>query len=446
MNKRLILAGLTLLSVCVPAVFGQRNVGDSAYIAPVPLPGFPEGILVHEDKFYVAGPAYFPPAGFGMIWEYDLASGTLLRTIPLIGETAPSGTSNLAFDPQGNIYCIVAALGVVKVNLTTLQQTIYAPPPPVVYPSSSPDGSYLMNDMDFDAAGNLYVTDSYQATIWRIPPGGGPMQQWLHATPFNSYYIHLGFGLNGIRIDKANNVMYVDQSTDANLTGYLYRIPITPNPTYEQVQVLHIWPYTGNGTTYPAGCDGVELAASGHVYVSLPGFSQIAVIDPTIPNIFDNQIAIYGGPANTGNPNSPLPWANPANMSFDNSGLRILLTNHAVLVPAPVPPALFAVLDLYVNEVGPPGYPTITATPNPISVNGAPVGTTTISWNAPQAQIIEVHVGSPTGPLFTHDVNSGSMATGAWVTNGMTFYLQDVTGSKPLTSANTLATVAVALQ
>ena len=65
---------------------------------------------------------------------------------------------------------------------------------------------------------------------------------------------------------------------------------------------------------------------------------------------------------------------------------------------------------------------------------------TTISWNAPTASVIQVRVGSPSGALFTDNFNSGSMQTGAWVTNGMTFYLQDVSNGKALTSANTLAT------
>lgn len=88
---------------------------------------------------------------------------------------------------------------------------------------------------------------------------------------------------------------------------------------------------------------------------------------------------------------------------------------------------------------------TITATPNPIPVAAGELGTTTLQWYAPLASLVEVHVGSPTGPLFTRNGSQGSAATGAWVTNGMTFYLQNVTDGLPLTSANTLATVTVAL-
>lgn len=87
-----------------------------------------------------------------------------------------------------------------------------------------------------------------------------------------------------------------------------------------------------------------------------------------------------------------------------------------------------------------------TVEPNPILVTGSSVGTAVISWNAPNASIIEVHVGSPDGKLFTHNNNRGSMVTGPWITDGMTFYLQDVSNGQSLTAANTLATAVVHLQ
>lgn len=88
----------------------------------------------------------------------------------------------------------------------------------------------------------------------------------------------------------------------------------------------------------------------------------------------------------------------------------------------------------------------LTASPNPIQVTGAADGTATISWNAPNASYIEIHVGSPNGPLLAYGGNHGSAQTGPWVTDGMTFYLQDVTGGKPLSANNTLATLVVHLQ
>jgi hypothetical protein len=88
----------------------------------------------------------------------------------------------------------------------------------------------------------------------------------------------------------------------------------------------------------------------------------------------------------------------------------------------------------------------LTASPNPIPVTGGADGSTTISWNAPTSQLIQVRVGGPNGALFTSNVNTGSMMTGAWVTEGLTLYLQDVTGGKALTSENTLATLVLHLQ
>ncbi len=89
--------------------------------------------------------------------------------------------------------------------------------------------------------------------------------------------------------------------------------------------------------------------------------------------------------------------------------------------------------------------PSLTASPNPITVMGAADGITTINWNAPNGSDVEIHVGSPNGPLFASGGNQGSAQTGPWVSDGLTFYLQDVTNGKPLTASNTLATLIVHL-
>jgi hypothetical protein len=88
----------------------------------------------------------------------------------------------------------------------------------------------------------------------------------------------------------------------------------------------------------------------------------------------------------------------------------------------------------------------LTASPNPIPVTGgAAYGATTINWNAPNVSHVEVHIGSPSGPLFVSGGSQGSAQTGPWVADGMTFYLQDVTNGKPLTPGNTLTTLIVHL-
>jgi parallel beta-helix repeat protein len=100
-----------------------------------------------------------------------------------------------------------------------------------------------------------------------------------------------------------------------------------------------------------------------------------------------------------------------------------------------------------INAPCPSTGPSFTASPNPIPVTGAAtLGMTTLSWSVPGADVIEIHIGSPNGPLFTQMGTRGSIQTGLWVSDGLTFYLQDVTGGKPLTSDYTLATLVVHLQ
>jgi hypothetical protein len=83
------------------------------------------------------------------------------------------------------------------------------------------------------------------------------------------------------------------------------------------------------------------------------------------------------------------------------------------------------------------------ASPNPIyTSNLYGLGQTTLTFKAPiTVTNIEIRIGSPDGRLLGSADNSGTAKTGPWVTNGMVFYLQNVTGGLPLTAGNTIATV-----
>ncbi len=84
-----------------------------------------------------------------------------------------------------------------------------------------------------------------------------------------------------------------------------------------------------------------------------------------------------------------------------------------------------------------------TATPNPVTVtDGTKLGITKLTWNTTATKFVEIHVGKPDGPLLCQGFGSGSCDTAKWVTDGMTFYLQDSTGKVTDPSA-TLAAVTV---
>lgn len=89
---------------------------------------------------------------------------------------------------------------------------------------------------------------------------------------------------------------------------------------------------------------------------------------------------------------------------------------------------------------------TFKADPNPIQVcDGSGLGVSTLTYTAEGPTAVQVRVGSPNGVggLLAHSGPKGASKTGKWVSNGMTFYLQDASEGRTLTPDNTLATVTV---
>jgi len=78
--------------------------------------------------------------------------------------------------------------------------------------------------------------------------------------------------------------------------------------------------------------------------------------------------------------------------------------------------------------------------------DGARLGVATLAWTSAGAKTVEVRVDAPDGPLLCRGGSSGSAATGAWVRDGMVFFLQDVSGGNQLPAGHTLATVTATLQ
>ncbi len=82
-----------------------------------------------------------------------------------------------------------------------------------------PGGAAGANDLALDAAGNLYVTDSFAQVIFRLPAGGSAFEPWAAGGAFGGADITL----NGIAFDGASSLYVVKY-----LTHELYRVPIGP--------------------------------------------------------------------------------------------------------------------------------------------------------------------------------------------------------------------------
>jgi SAM-dependent methyltransferase len=72
-------------------------------------------------------------------------------------------------------------------------------------------------------------------------------------------------------------------------------------------------------------------------------------------------------------------------------------------------------------------------------------GALKLDWKIKATKEVQIRINSPTGPLLSHSGTSGNVTTGEWVHNGMTFFLQDISDAKELTTANTLSKLSVSV-
>src|SRR5215218_8185052 len=187
-----------------------RPYGDAQVLATFPTPpGFPEGIAVKGNKVYVSGPARFGTSGTGpsTVVAFNRDTGALEATYTTQGEALAFEHANscIAFDGNGKLFVLNIQLGMYRIDTGSGAQESYSTPfPDLPACSAAPapcsptlfDAPALPNDIAFDEDGNAYVTDSLQATIWRVAPGGGTPQVWFQDARFASSFV----GTNGIRL------------------------------------------------------------------------------------------------------------------------------------------------------------------------------------------------------------------------------------------------------
>jgi hypothetical protein len=96
------------------------------------------------------------------------------------------------------------------------------------------------------------------------------------------------------------------------------------------------------------------------------------------------------------------------------------------------------------RTVSPAAAVSLTARPlRMVDEDGTGLGVTELVWTISPPRFCEIRIDAPDGKLFATASTSGSSKTEKWVKNGMTFFLQDVSGGRSLTRENTLAEVTV---
>jgi outer membrane protein assembly factor BamB len=277
--------------------------------------------------------------------------GKLKRTYDITGQdlSAEHGLTGMAMDADGALYIGSLAPPVIyKLDPGTGRQTTYATlrDVPVCSDSVKADCSNASQDMkpwpDYIAIapdGSIYETDSLQALIWKVPPGGGKGQIWLTDSRLQSLLGPPAFGPSAMKLGPDHKTLWfttVEGPTGDGdpSAGRIWRVSIhddgTPGPLNQF--------YVAQSADAPGG---MGFAKSGDVYVTLTGSNAIAQIGPD-----GKEKARFPDPVT--NMTFTPPLDGPLDVAFRGNSLLVansgFVSNNA---------SSFALLDVTVGE---PGY------------------------------------------------------------------------------------------
>jgi sugar lactone lactonase YvrE len=218
----------------------------------------PEGLAVDAaGNFYVADFAVSgTPSGVGQVVVFD-RHGDLKRVLNVAGSSTL--LLGLDFHPITHALLVLDFGGgkVLRVDPVTGASTVFA----------TVTGSSGLNGLTFDAAGNVYISDSAQGIIWKTSANGGA------ATPFvtSALLTTTGvppFGANGLGFNKARNALFVANTGNDTVV----RIPIS----------------SGGAAGVPAvfvnsinGADGLLLDEDDNLWVVANQADEIVVVNPS---------------------------------------------------------------------------------------------------------------------------------------------------------------------
>ena len=263
------LALLALLLTAAPALAqGERGRWDVRRLALIPTPGYPAHAYVHPQGRIYAG-TYDNPSGDTLpsrVFELR-EDGALLRSWTVRGQdlTGPHGVQ-VATSARGRLVLLdKSPPRVLVLDRRTGRQTTYATFPAGTVPNYAtwgPDGS-------------LYVTDYGNPVLWRVPPRGGPAEEWLRSPMLDG----ADFGATGMQLMADRSTLIVAVMSGAGLgagnpsAGRLLKVPIGADGKPGAPSVF----WESGPLDSP---DGFAIAQSGTVYVTLLLKNQLVAIKP----------------------------------------------------------------------------------------------------------------------------------------------------------------------
>lgn len=354
MRRLFIAAVIAISTVAAASAFAaDRPRGDFKLFAHVPAPGAPAAVVVDPK-----GPVYTntlnaesgDTAKQSSVFSFS-AEGQLLREYPMKGQdlSTQHGLTGMAQDAEGMLYVASLAPPIVyRLDPKTGAQVTYATmrDVPVCGGSVTTDCSKAVTDRKpwpdyvvLGPDGTMYVTDSLQALIWRVPPGGGKAEIWLTDDRLQSLIGSPGFGPSAMKLAPDNRTLYfttIEGPTGDGdpSAGRIWTLPIQADGKPGELKQFYV-------AQSADGPGGIGFAKSGKLYVAMSGSSQIAVLD-------GNGKELERFPATPADNNSSPPLDAPVDMAF--RGNSLIAANSAFLSNTA---ANMALLDFNAGE---PGY------------------------------------------------------------------------------------------
>jgi DNA-binding beta-propeller fold protein YncE len=269
----------------------------------------PEGLEVDS-----AGNAYVtsfgftatgPASGPGQLFVFN-GNGELLRQLSIAGSS--THLLGLRFHPttEALLVCDFGAGQVLNVNPQTGASSVFMTLP---VPLPHPGGTGL-NDVTFDAAGNVYVSDSFQGIVWQTGSHGGVATVWVDDPLLRTTGVP-PFGANGLRFNKEETALFVANTGNDTIV----KIPVALNPAGKRTATVF--------TNSIGGADGLITDDKDNLWVAANQSDEIVVVDPTGRVI--EKLGDFAGVSSEG---QPVKLLFPASLRF--SGKRLLVTNLAL--------------------------------------------------------------------------------------------------------------------
>jgi sugar lactone lactonase YvrE len=219
----------------------------------------PEGITVdRHGNVYVTTFDVTKAAGPGDLLVFH-HSGRLLRRVSVAGSS--NLLLDLAFHPVTGALLVIdfGNQQVLTVDPRTGSSSVFT-----TIPGGADAGP---NVLTFDHAGNVYISDSFQGTIWKTGPGGGDPTAWKTDELLATTGVP-PFGANGLAFNNAGTTLFVCNTGSDTVV----QIPVGAGGNASTASVF---------VNSVNGCDGLIIDEHDNLWIAANQADEIVVLNPS---------------------------------------------------------------------------------------------------------------------------------------------------------------------